>query len=75
MFDLKPYGAFVENTIRPLIVELNLVSKKLKIRNFDANIIVKEFVKLHIRATIIEALKTIVCTTIIGYVAWTISRL
>lgn len=74
MFDMKPYGAFIEHTIRPLIEELHLVSKKLKITNFDANLIAKEFIKLHIKATLIEAIKTIICTVIIGYVAWTISR-
>jgi len=75
MIDFKPYGAFIEHTIRPLLEELELVTKKLKIRNFDATYIAKEFIKLHIKATAIEAIKTIICTAIIGYVAWTIAQL
>ena len=71
MIDLKPYGAFVEYTIRPLIEELKQVKV---IRDVDINQAIKEVLKIHVFSVIMETIKTITCTAIIGYVAWTISQ-
>jgi hypothetical protein len=70
MLDLKPYGAFIEFTIRPLIEEL----KQVKIiRGMDVELAIKNVISAHIKALLIEAIKTIICTAIIGFVAWKIS--
>ena len=72
MLDLKPYGAFIEFTIRPLIEEL----KQVKIiRDVDINSAVRNVLIVHVITTLFEAIKTIICTVIIGYVAWSMSRL
>lgn len=77
MIDLKIYGAFIENTIRPLIEESESMLSKFAMFNFTSSDI-KSFLKrlavIHVCDSLIEAIKTITCTAIIGYVAWTISR-
>ena len=74
MIDLKPYGAFIEHTIRPLIEELGLLCDRYQIRSVDCNFAIRKLAKIHIISTLVEAIKTVICTAIIGYVAWTISR-
>lgn len=77
MLDLKPYGAFIEHTVRPLFEESELLLKQLEKAGLSLNDIqpiFKRIGQLHFAALIIEAVKTIICTAIIGYVAWTISR-
>ena len=69
MFDLKPYGAFIENTIRPLLEEVRI----LGLQNIDINKAIKKATILHVVGAVVEAIKTIVCTAIIGYVAYRIS--
>ena len=71
MLDLKPYGAFIEYTIRPLIEELKQVKV---IRDVDLNEALKRVLRIHVISIFVEAIKTIICTAIIGYVAWTIAR-
>ena len=72
MLDLKPYGAFIEFTIRPLIEEL----KQIRIiKDVDVTAVVKQVISAHLITILIEAIKTIICTAIIGYVAWKISVL
>jgi hypothetical protein len=38
MFDLKPYGAFVENTVRPLIAELAQLGLRLDEKSLNSAI-------------------------------------
>ena len=69
MLDLKPYGAFIENTVRPLLEEL----KEIKvIRDIDLNCAIKQMLRVHIFWTIFDFLKTVISTAIIGYVVCTI---
>lgn len=77
MLDLKPYGAFIEHTIRPLFEESESLLKALSVFNLkkeDISKILNKIAICHIFTVIIDALKTIICTAIIGYAAWTISR-
>ena len=77
MIDLKPYGAFIENTIRPLINESDIFIKemeRLNITKQDIKQVIKGIALSHAFSVTMETIKTIVCTAIIGYVAWTISR-
>ena len=65
MLDLKPYGAFLETSVRPLIEEL----KEIKvIKNIDLDCAIKRMVQIHIFWTIFDFLKTVISTAIIGCV-------
>ena len=77
MIDLKPYGAFIENTIRPLIGESDVFineMERLGINKQDIKHVIKGIALSHVFSVTMETIKTIICTAIIGYVAWTISR-
>ena len=77
MIDLKPYGAFVENTVRPLLSELKALfdeMRELHIPLDKANIewlinFLAERYKTHL---VIDLCKTVITTAI---VCWTVIRL
>ena len=74
--DLRPYGAFIEHTIRPLFEESEGLLKeftKLDINKEDINKLLSGVTIIHIFDTIVEFLKTTICTAIIGYAAYQIS--
>ena len=37
MLDLKPYGAFIENTIRPILEEARTLLKEIEAKGIDVN--------------------------------------
>ena len=68
MIDLKPYGAFVENTIRPLLNELRDM-------NFPMSedillIALKDSCKTHIITTFITVIRDITVVSIIAWGIW-----
>jgi len=78
MIDLKPYGAFIEHTIRPLFEESEMFVKMVKdygITIDDFRTLTKKVAILHIFCIIIDMIKTITCTAIIGFTAWKICQL
>lgn len=77
MLDLKPYGAFIENTIRPLFAESETLLKeffRLNLTKEDLEKCLQQIGKLHLITIILDSIKTVICTAIVGYVAWTISQ-
>ena len=76
--NLKPIGAFVENTIRPMMEEATKLAGELGrydiIPNRDIPKILRGFFILQIVSILAETIKTILCTAIIGYVAWMIAQ-
>ena len=77
MLDLKPYGAFVEHTIRPLIEESDTLLKaisKLDLKKQDVEKTIKGIAFLHVFTTVLDIIKTIICTIIVGYVILKISN-
>jgi hypothetical protein len=77
MLDLKPYGAFIEHTIRPLFEESELLISalnKMNLKEGDVPRILTKIALLHLFSIIMETIKTITCVSIMGYVAWTISQ-
>ena len=75
MLDLKPYGAFIENTIRPLLEEfkwllLELEKKGLKISEQSLGQIIKQVAKLHMKSLMISLMRDVIVTLIIGFVVW-----
>ena len=79
MIDLKPYGGFIENTIRPLIGEakwfLNELDRQgIKINEDTIMIITHDLIKLHFITLGAEIVKTLGTTAIICFTLWTMSR-
>lgn len=76
MIDLKPYGAFIEHTIRPLFEESETFVKLVKdygITIDDFRALMKKVAVLHTFSIVIDMIKTVTCTAIVGFVAWKIS--
>jgi len=72
MINLKPYGAFVEYTIRPLIKDLKKLSKK-------AGLIITDKTIYHILYSgivykLIESITQITILLIIGYLTYAILK-
>ena len=63
MIDLKPYGAFIENTLRPLLDEFKFVIGELNKFGFNFSEeslarLSKPFFKLYVYSLICDVLKT-----------------
>ena len=77
MLDLKPYGAFVENTVRPMLEELTLLATELGrydlVPQRDIPKIIRNWMICFIVSVIFDFLKTIGSLIIIGFIVWKIS--
>ena len=79
MIDLKPYGAFVENTIRPLLDEFKDVIGELSKYglNFSEDSLArlsKPFFKLYVYSLIADVIKTMVTVGSVCLVAYLVLR-
>lgn len=75
MLDLKPYGAFIENTIRPMIEEAqtllsDLYAYGLHLEKEDLFRMAKIVGKKHLIVTVINALRDIIIAIIIAGTLW-----
>ena len=73
--DIKPLGAFVENTIRPIINEFSELLKECKAQGINLtedNIIrvVKQVTHLHLRTIMMQAIRDIVIALIVAGIIW-----
>lgn len=66
MFDLKPYGAFVENTIRPLIGELDRLGLRLDEKSLNKALFKAGI--FHVISTFLNILRDIICLLIVGWI-------
>ena len=66
MIDLKPYGAFIENTIRPLISELDRLGLRLDEKSLNSAILKAGI--FHVVSTVLLVLRDVIVTIIIGFV-------
>ena len=78
--DIKPLGAFVENTIRPLLSECGGILLEFQRQGINVtqdNLIsyTKVIANLHLRTVIIQAIRDIIIAVIIAGVLWKISPL
>lgn len=80
MLDLKPYGAFIENTIRPMIDEAQTLLSDL--HGYGLYLDKEDLYKLmrfvalkHMKVVIIQSIVNIIITGIICWTAWTIYQL
>lgn len=75
--DLKPYGAFIENTIRPMIEEAQILLSDLHgyglyLDKEDLYKIGKFIALKHMKVVLIQSITNIIITAIICGVAWKI---
>lgn len=73
--DIKPLGAFIENTIRPLVAEAKDILSEFEKQGFpltEKRIIAfsKTIATLHLRTVIIQAIRDIIIAIIIAGVLW-----
>ena len=65
MIDLKPYGAFIEHTIRPLLSEFNFVLDECDLKGIDLNKLFNNLVIMYIIHLVFELVKVIGTTYLI----------
>ena len=75
MIDLKPYGAFVENTIRPILDQSRWLIEELNRVGFPVNeenihILINTLLDFHFKTLLVNTLKTITVTCIICFTFW-----
>lgn len=75
--DIKPLGAFVENTLRPLLDKAGDILFEFQrqgINITEENIVryTKEVAKAHMVTVVIQAIRDIIIASIIAGVLWTI---
>lgn len=77
MLDLKPYGAFVEHTLRPMIEEMGDILAEFQRQGIllnEKNItaFAKRVAGYHVRTVIINAIRDIIIAIIMAGVLWKI---
>lgn len=75
--DIKPLGAFIENTIRPVLAEAGDILHEFQRQGINVtqdNLIeyTKTIAYIHLRTIIIQAIRDIVIAIIIAGVIWKI---
>lgn len=70
MIDLKPYGAFIEYTVRPLLEEVKVVLDKSGMKLSESTLI--EMLKFGVLAKLIETIGMLLGTAIVAYTAYRI---
>lgn len=76
--EIKPLGAFVENTLRPFLAEFKEILDELKeaginLENEDIIEYSKIIANLHLRTVFVQAVRDITIGVIIAFVLWKIS--
>lgn len=71
MIDLKPYGAFIEHTIWPLIEETRSLLQEFDKRGIPLNgYMIATILLFHIITNVITVFGQMACTAIACYTAW-----
>lgn len=72
MFDLKPYGAFIENTIRPLIEELDRLGLRLDDKSLNQAILKAGI--FHVISTLLNIVRDVIVVLVLTRCIWTMSQ-
>jgi len=77
MLDLKPYGAFIENTIRPMIEEFHILIDELQKNglNFSKDDLLKSAKFITNRHIIIVVIQSITGVIICGIICLTLLKI
>lgn len=75
--DWKPLGAFIENTIRPVLDESKWLLAELDKQGFQINeknitTLIKTISNIHFKTLIMDSIRTIIITGIICWTLWKI---
>mgnify|MGYP001611067751 FL=1 len=75
MFDLKPYGAFIENTIRPLLEEIRLIlsdleDKGIKIDESRIESLIKRIANYHFKVILTQSITGVILCGLICLTVW-----
>lgn len=68
MIDLKPYGAFIEHTVRPLVDELNKLGFRVNEK------MISLVIKLHIFSKVSDAIVSIVTISLVCLTVYSIAK-
>lgn len=68
MIDLKPYGGFIEHTIKPLIKELNKFGFKYSEKTLQ------KLIELHLLSKLIDFSLTLITVSLVCYTAYLIAK-
>lgn len=74
--DIKPLGAFIENTIRPVLAEAGDILSEFQRQGITItqdNLIAytKTIAHIHLKTIIIQAIRDVIIALIIGGIIWT----
>lgn len=69
MIDLKPYGAFAQNTLRPLIEDVSALLDKLEQKGVRLGDL-RGILTIHLMTAFLNALAQVACTAIACYTAF-----
>ena len=77
MLDLKPYGAFIEHTLRPMIEEAksllsDLYGYGIHLDKDDIARVTKLIASKHIKVVIIQSITNIIICGVVCYTLWKI---
>jgi len=68
MLDLKPYGGFIEHTIRPLITEFNKLGFKFSEKTLS------KLIELHLLSKLIDFALTLITVSLVCYTTYLIAK-
>jgi len=79
VIDLKPYGAFIEHTLRPFVEEIRWFltecdRQRLHITEDNVTKVLRKLAYLHIITTVVEALKQVILMGLVCLTAYIILR-
>ena len=77
MLDLKPYGAFIENTVRPLLEEIRLIlsefdKRGIKLDESRIKVLLKEVANYHFKVILTQSITGVIICGLICLTLWTI---
>lgn len=67
--EMKPLGAFIENTVKPILIELRLAKADLAIEDLEG--VLKKLVLTHIICLFLSLIRDVSIALIIGWVICT----
>ena len=72
MIDLKPYGALIENTLRPLLLEVDSLLTRIDKMGFNLSkcnieFLLKYIAERHMLQSLLDLAKTVIVTAIVCY--------
>ena len=73
--DIKPLGAFIENTIRPIIAEFGdllfeFQRQGIQVTEHNITNLCKSVAYIHLKTVVIQAIRDVIIAVIVGAILW-----